>query len=88
MSKQIMLLTALLLTAKLTLAEESKKELTYYEKSQIAWAIKVLNQYEVIKSENNQCLEYDKSILETLKEAGMINYGKTQLATICIDPTE
>lgn len=88
MNKQIMLIAALLLTAKLALSEESKKELTYYEKSQIAWALKILNQYEVIKSESNQCLGYDKSILETLKEAGMINYEKTLLATICIDPTE
>lgn len=86
MNKQIMLITVLLLTAKLALSEESKKELTYYEKSQIAWALKVLNQYEVLKDDNSQCIKYDKSILETLKEAGMINFDKTQLATICIDP--
>ena len=62
------------------------EKLTPLQKSQIAWAIKILTRTKTIDSPYNQCVEFDQDILSVLESEGLIQSGGVQPQTICVGP--
>jgi hypothetical protein len=63
---------------------EQAKKLTPLQKSQIAWAIRILGDTKTLVSSQNQCVEFDEDILSVLEAEGHIERGGTHPTTICV----
>lgn len=67
---------------------ERAAKLTPFQKSQIAWAIKILSDSKTLVIRDNQCAELDEDILSVLESEGRLEQGGAQPATICIGPAK
>lgn len=86
MKKAILLILTGIIGAQVTaLADvEQASKLTPLQKTQIAWALKILGETKTLKMNQNQCVQLDEDILSVLEAEGQIQRGGTQPDTICV----
>ena len=86
MKKAILLVLTGIVGAQVTaLADvEQAKKLTPLQKTQIAWALKILDATKTLKTNQSQCVQLDEDILAVLEAEGQIQRGGTQPDTICV----
>ncbi len=89
MKKAILLILTGIIGAQVTaLADvEQASKLTPLQKTQIAWALKILGETKTLKMSPNQCLQLDEDILSVLEAEGQIQRGGTQPDSICVGAT-
>ncbi len=63
---------------------EQAKKLSPLQKAQIAWAIKILGDTKTLTTNQNQCVQFDQDVLNTLQEQGQIQQGGAQPNVICV----
>lgn len=88
MRKTLLLIFAGIIGVEFTALADADRasKLTPLQKSQIAWAIKILGDTKALTVNQNQCVEFDQDILNVLESEGHIEQGGVQPNTICIGP--
>jgi len=86
MKKTILIVTAALIGVNLNaLADaEQANKLTPLQKTQIAWALKILGETKTLTVNQNQCVEFDQDILSVLEAEGHLEQGGAHPTTICV----
>lgn len=84
--KQIVLIIAIILLVNRGQASESQPAtgLTFKERQRIAWAIKVLETYQVFNVSENQCVQFEPTLIEQLQSEGLLNRRGSAYMSICI----
>ncbi|MBL7545524.1 MAG: hypothetical protein JNL11_17020 [Bdellovibrionaceae bacterium] len=62
---------------------EKTKELTPLQKTQIAWALKILGDSKTLVLQPDQCVQIDEDILSVLELEGRLKSGDVEVATVC-----
>ena len=83
------ILAALTLTGAAA-AQDGKPKIVFTpsEKAEIAWAIKVLSEAEILKADENGCAKFDYDFIEDLKKTGLLKEGDSKVSTVCIGSRE
>ncbi|MBY0413499.1 MAG: hypothetical protein K2Q18_05010 [Bdellovibrionales bacterium] len=63
---------------------EQAKMLTPLQKTQIAWALKILGETKTLSMNQNQCVQLDEDIMSVLEAEGHIQRSGTHPTTICV----
>jgi len=86
MKKSILVIVAAMIGVEFNALADSEqaKKLTPLQKAQIAWAIKILGETKTLKTNPNQCLQFDEDILSVLEAEGQIERGGAQPSAICV----
>lgn len=68
--------------------KEQAARLSAQDRQNIIWAIRILADTKTLARAENQCAQFDKDILDLLKQDGLLEQGGVQLNSICIEPVK
>ena len=63
---------------------ERAPALTLKERQRIAWAIRVLETYKVLKIDENKCVQFEPTLIEQLQNEGLLDRRGSAFMSICI----
>lgn len=82
---KVILILALVLVVNASHGEApSQEELTLAERQQIAWAIQILLNYNILIPTENRCVEFKPGIFQRLQNEGLLRKGNSTMMSICI----
>ena len=64
--------------------EQVKLPLTLMEKEEVAWALQVLIQARAVSASTNQCVQFDSTLINDLKNLGLLNGADSSLYLVCV----
>ena len=85
MKNKLFILTLALLAGSVK-ADEQKHtwNLSYEEKKQLAWAIKILAYTGALRVDENKCMSFDPDLIDELRKSGFLKKGDSKLMTFCV----